>query len=284
MCSVTAFENVVADPKAFLHGGGERPAFVHRGDQARLPRVDAGLADRVDGDVGHRLAALEGERHLVREGDRPHAGQRRGEARHEARAIVARALDVLPQLDGVLGLEMAARRVVRAGERHEGDLALLPQRQDGFAQRRMESPVAVERDRRGRRRRIGPGDGQRRTRGVVEVTAGRDHDIGRIIGAAQKHDEQARIGLRGRPDAAGDRHRSKCDGRERGEAGEEIATVQLSVIGQRRLRIFGQSGTVRQRRTRNPTTRSEPAAGFRVRCFAAPRNDAELITPTHLTA
>ena len=69
------------------------------------------------------------------------AGQHRGEPRHEARMVIAGALHRLAEFDGVLGLEMAAGEVVGAGERHEGDLLLLPQRPQRILQRRMQAPV-----------------------------------------------------------------------------------------------------------------------------------------------
>ena len=58
-------------------------------------------------------------------------------------AVIAGAVQGLPELDAVLGLEVAARQIVRAGERNEGGLALLVERADGVAHRRRERPVGV---------------------------------------------------------------------------------------------------------------------------------------------
>ena len=121
-------EHVVAHPKSLPR---PRPAsgvsLVHREDQLGLPVIDAGLADRVEGDVGHRdrrpgtISGICSVKAIGRA-----RVKRRGEPGHEARAVVARAVGRLAELDRVLRLEMAARRViVRARERNERGLAFL---------------------------------------------------------------------------------------------------------------------------------------------------------------
>jgi hypothetical protein len=46
-----------------------------------------------------------------------------------------------------LCFEMAARQIIRTGERYKSKLLVLPERQDRVAQCRMEAPIAVESDR-----------------------------------------------------------------------------------------------------------------------------------------
>ncbi len=76
------------------------------------------------------MAAAKHQRQLLRISDRLGAGEHRGEPRHETGIVVAGAVHRLAELDGILGLEVAAGEVVGgAGERHESELLLLPQRQ-----------------------------------------------------------------------------------------------------------------------------------------------------------
>ena len=131
-----------------------------------------------------------------------------GEPAHEARTIVARAAGGLAELDRVLGLEMAARQIVgRAGKRHEGDLPLGPQRIDAVPQRRMQPPIRVQRQRRIRIAGVGLGNAERRPRTCDRSRSNRHDDVGGIIGAAQEHHQQPRIGGGRGPDAAGDGQR-----------------------------------------------------------------------------
>ena len=118
--------------------------------------------------------------------------ERLGQAREEAGAVVARTVDRLPELDAVLGLEVTARQVVGAGEGHEGRLALLVEHADRVAHRRGERPVRVERQGPGRCGRIGPRDREGRARLVVVAARIRDQQVGRVIAAAQEHEQEAR--------------------------------------------------------------------------------------------
>ena len=194
---------------------------IHLLDQFGLAVVDGGLADRIDADIGDLRLAAEGQRQLVGEGDRLDPAQFRRQPAHEAGAIVARAADGLAELDGVLGLEMAAAGIVRrSGERNERDLAFGPERIEAVAQRRVQSPVAIKRQRGVGIAGVRSRDRQRRPRGIIEIAACGYHDIGGVIGAAQEHHQQPRIGGGRRPDPA-------CDG-QRGGGGkglDQFATV-----------------------------------------------------------
>ena len=155
--------------------------------------------------------AAKDQRKLVGKGDRLDARQFGSEPAHEARAIVARAACRLAELDRILGLEMAPRQVIGgAGERHEGDLALGPQRIDAVAQGRVQSPIRAERQGGVWISGIGSGDAERRPRTVIEIARYGHHDIGGVVGAAQEHHQQPRIGGRRGPDAAGYRQRGQA--------------------------------------------------------------------------
>ena len=71
-----------------------------------------------------------------------------GRRAKKAGAVIARAADRLPELDAVLGLEVAARQIIGAGKRDEGDLPLLIQRPRCESRtRRRQRPVRIERQR-----------------------------------------------------------------------------------------------------------------------------------------
>ena len=199
---------------------------VHVLDEPGLAIVDARLADAVDPDIRNLRLAAEDQRQLVGEGDRLGARQLGGEPAHEARAIVAGAAGRLAELDRVLGLEMAARQIIGgAGKRHERDLPLAPQRIDAVPQRRMQSPVGAQRQRGIRIAGVGLGDAERRPRIVVEVAGHRHHDVGGVVGAAQEHHQQPRIGCGRGPDAAGDGQRS--DG---GKGLDQITAIHGAIL------------------------------------------------------
>ena len=200
--------DVVAHLEAFGHRAGEGVLRIHALDELRLAVVDAGLADRGDADVRDLVATAEHERQLLGVGDRARLGEHADEPRHEAGIVVAGGVDRLAELDGVLGLEMAAGEIVGAGERHEGDLPLLPQRIERILQRRMQAPVGIERERGVGGAGMRAGDRERRPRLVIEIARDGDDDVRRVIGAAQEHHEEARIGLRRRPHPSGDGHRN----------------------------------------------------------------------------
>ena len=130
--------------------------------------------------------------------------------------------DRLPELDRILRLEMAAAHIVGAGERHERDLARLPQRQHAVLQRRVQAPVGIECETRLGIVRIGLAECDGGTGVVVEVAAGRRDDIGRIIGAAQEHDEQPAARLRCGEGATRDHER-----RGGGRSDQQVAAMDM---------------------------------------------------------
>ncbi len=195
--------DLVADREALGHRLAQILAAIHLLDQLGLAVVHPGLAHGAQPDVGYGLAAPEGERQLVGEADRPGPRQLAEQPAHEPGTVVARALQRLAELDGVLGLEVAAGQVVRAGEGHEGDLLLRPQGIDRVLQGRVQAPIGVQGQGGVRVGRIGLGDLQAGPGAVVELAPHRDHHIGRVIGAAQEHHQQLGVGGRRRPDPAG---------------------------------------------------------------------------------
>ena len=100
---------------------------VHAGDQRALARIDRGLAHRAQREIGDLTRPAHRQGHLVREGDRLGPGQPLHQPVHETGLEVARAGQRLAHLDAVLGFEVAARLVVRAGERHQRELLRLVQ-------------------------------------------------------------------------------------------------------------------------------------------------------------
>src|SRR5216683_2812206 len=86
----------------------------------------------------------------------------------------------------------------------------------------MKSPVGVERQCRSRYGGIWPRDGEIGSRSVIKVAADRDHNVGRIVGAAQKDDEQARVGFGGSPNVSCNGH-----GRESGKPRDDVATTKV---------------------------------------------------------
>ncbi len=213
--------DIVAHAKTFRDRTGEIAVLVHALDQPGLAVIDARLADAVDAGIGNLGLAAECQRQLVGEGDRLHPGQFAGEPAHEAGAVVTRAADRLAELDGVLGLKMASAEIIGgACERDEGDFPLVPQRIDAVAQRRVQPPVGVKRERRVRVSHVGLGDGKRRPGVAIKIARHRDHHIGRVVSATQKHHQQPCIGGRCRPDPPRHRHRREC-----GESLDQITTV-----------------------------------------------------------
>ena len=132
-------------------------------------------------------------------------------------------MDRLAKFDRILCLEMAAREIVRAGKGDEGNLAPLPEWQQRILQRRMQAPIAIERNRRLLRLAgfaAGARNGEIGTRAIIEIAARRNDDIGGVVGAAQEDDEQLGAGLRRRPNSARERQPAK-----RGEGLQESAPV-----------------------------------------------------------
>ncbi|KIT81851.1 hypothetical protein QT20_00150, partial [Staphylococcus aureus] len=109
---------------------------VHRLDHGHLALVDR-LSDIRECQVGHRRGiAAEAQRQLIGERDRPVVlAQHLRQPGQKTGTIVARPADGLAQFYRILRFEMAAAEVVGAGERHERDLALLPQGQDAILER-----------------------------------------------------------------------------------------------------------------------------------------------------
>ena len=69
----------------------------------------------------------------------------------EPRAVIARAVQGLTELEAVLCLEVTPREVRRPGEGHESHLTLLIEHANGLAQSRRERPVRIEGERAGAR-------------------------------------------------------------------------------------------------------------------------------------
>mmetsp|Transcript_1050 Transcript_1050/g.2781 ORF Transcript_1050/g.2781 Transcript_1050/m.2781 type:complete len:295 (-) Transcript_1050:1016-1900(-) len=186
----------VAHLEAAAHRARQPRAGIHAGDGLGLAGADGRFAEVAQRLVGHRQAAAQDQRHLVGEGHGLQAGsgaEHAGEPVHEAAAEVPRRVVRLAEFDVVLRLEMAARGVVGAGKGHKAGLALLPQRLDAVGQRRGQAPAVVQ------RQGGALGDRDVRPRLVVEA-GGRGHQqIGRVIGAAQEHDEQPRRAGRAGP-------------------------------------------------------------------------------------
>ncbi len=161
---------------------------VHVLDQPGLAVVDARLADAIDPDIRDLRFATEDQRQLFGKGDRFRPRQFRRKPAHEARTIIAGACDRLPEFNRVLGLEMAARHVIAgAGKGKKRDFPFGPQRIDAVTQCRMQSPIGGQRERRVRIADVGFGDAERGPRIMIEIARYGHHDIGGIVGAAQKH-------------------------------------------------------------------------------------------------
>ena len=192
---------VGAHLEAFADGTSEARVLVHRRDDVGLPIVDPRLAHVDEREVGHLHAAAKAERQLVGEGDRVARAEHAGEPVHEARLVVAVALQRLAELDRILRLEVAPRGVVGAGEGHERGLLLREEGKHRIAQRGVEAPVGIE-----RQRRIGGGAraGDRDVRAllVVEAARGRHEQAGGVVAAAQEDDQHARRRI-GRGDQGG---------------------------------------------------------------------------------
>src|SRR5579863_3586299 len=118
------------------------------------------------------------------------------QACHEAGTEVARTAERLAEFDAVLGLEVTARQVLGAGEGYEGNLTLLIQGTERITQRWRECPVRVESQRAAADRRVRPRDRDRGPRLVVETAGVGDQRVGRVIPAAQEHQQKARAGGR----------------------------------------------------------------------------------------
>ena len=183
--------HLVTHGEALRDGGAEGLARIHLLDQLRLPAVYAGLSYGAQADVRHAGCASEDQRQLVGEGERLRAMQLAVQPGHEGGVVVARAVQCLAELNGVLRLKVAARQVVGAREGDEGDLLLLPQWIDRVLERRVEAPLRVQRKRAVGIGGIGLLDRQRRARAVVKLAGDRDHNVGRVVGAAQEDHQQA---------------------------------------------------------------------------------------------
>lgn len=105
-----------------------RRAAPHRLEQRLLARRD-GIAPGLRHDhVGYTARSAQGQRKLRAEGNRPHVSmQLRQQTVEEAVAIVV-PRGALSEFDVILRFEVAAAEVARPGERHESQLARLPQR------------------------------------------------------------------------------------------------------------------------------------------------------------
>lgn len=99
--------------QAVAHRRLEMVAGVHVAQYSRLALVERRFADVLERQVRHRSGALEGQRQCVREGDgirlRSGGAKRLRQTAEKAGAVIACASRGLPELDAVLGLEMAAR-------------------------------------------------------------------------------------------------------------------------------------------------------------------------------
>ena len=162
--------------------------------------------------VRDRRAALEHQRQLVGEGDRLGAASSSCQPAMKPDRNCARPFDILTKLDGILRFEVAAGDIVGPGE---WDECHLPFR----TERTRCCPAMPDADPNRRRAagrrwpygRIRPGDRERRSRRVVEIAGHRDDDVGRVIGAAQEHHEQAGVrSARRRPADGPPRHRREC--------------------------------------------------------------------------
>jgi len=184
--------HLVAHGKALAHRAREFRALVHRADDVALACIHAGPVDAAQRGVRHLDLALHHQRHPVGEGHGGGAPERAGQPVHEARTVIARPLQGLPQFDAVLRLEVAARRVMRAGKGHEGDLAPLPQRMQAVAQGRVQAPIGVECEgRRGAAAGAWHGDGGP---GLVVKAAAHGHQqVGGVVAAPQEHQQETRL-------------------------------------------------------------------------------------------
>src|SRR5260221_14538009 len=100
----------------------------------------------------------------------------RDEGIEESRLEIALPRLRLAQLDGVLRLEVAARKVLGAGKGHEGRLPLLEERVDGSLERGVKRPVGI--DRQGARAfASGARNGDVRPRLVVEAVGNGNQDV-----------------------------------------------------------------------------------------------------------
>ena len=121
--------------------------------------------------------------------------QHTGQAVEKAAAVVAHAARALAQLDAVLRFEMAARRILGPRKGHEGGVAALEQGMDAVSERRRQPPLGVD-----GQRRVGsasrPRDGDAGARLVVVRRPVRHQQAGRVVAAAQKHEQEARRRVR----------------------------------------------------------------------------------------
>jgi len=220
--------------QAFGDAAFERRAGIHLPQQRHLARVGRRRAGAAQAGVGHQAAALQHERQAVGEGHHALVGvQPRAELLREA---VQEALGGVgprrprgqrlagqrqAQLDAVLGLEVAAREVADAGERHERHLAGLDARVQRGPQRGGQRPVGVQRE-----RRVGPRARPRdRDAGpCLGVERGlRDEHVAGVVGAAQEDDQQAGVQRRARGRGPGPRGAQRQAAGERGV--QEVAAL-----------------------------------------------------------
>ncbi len=182
--------------EAFTHRRALRRAVPHAFDQRALAVVYAGVPGLGDGEIGHALGAAQRQRQLRGEG---HGLGARAELLHqtvEKTVVEIARLRALAEFDVILRFEVAAGEVARAGKGHESQLPGLPQRQQGFAQRRMQRPVGVQRD-----GCVGalarPGHSDMRPRLVIEAVGMGHEQIGGVIRAAQEHQHELGLPLCG---------------------------------------------------------------------------------------
>ena len=124
----------IAHLETFTDLRAERRVLVHRGDIGALTRIDPGLAKRPQRHIRNLRVSAQDDRQLIGERNSTRAGQNADEPVEKSGSVVAAAVERLPKLDAVLGLEVAAREIIGPGERDECGLAFLIQRKEAVAQ------------------------------------------------------------------------------------------------------------------------------------------------------
>ena len=136
LAQVEAFGDQRLEARAGVHARRAVPPGDRR--TARLP-VPLSETFGTDDVAGHHHRQAVGERDRRRR-----AVERRGQPIEKPRSVgvrrAARRRDRHAALDAVLRFEVAAREILGAGERHERELALLPERQHRVLERRMQAP------------------------------------------------------------------------------------------------------------------------------------------------
>src|SRR6185312_14218482 len=135
--------------------------------------------------------------------------------------------------------EMAARQIISAGERHKGDLLLLPQRINRVPQYRVQSPVRIQRDRAVRVGCVGARDRQGGARLVVEIAGVRHQQVVAVVAAAQEYQQEARrVRRRGKQVAAEGQRRQRHGGAGGGK--QEFSAVHGAyLVGRMLLPVSG---------------------------------------------